>query len=104
MNVAESTMSLYENGKREPDFDTLLKISEYLEASIDYLLGNDKIKKPANEGELLEDEQSLLELYRRISGKSKDSLIQMLALVDRIPDDKQSELLERLQFAIQTHL
>lgn len=43
VNVAESTMSLYENGKREPDFDTLSKIAFYLEVSIDYLLGNSDI-------------------------------------------------------------
>lgn len=40
VKVAESTMSLYENGKREPDFDTLLKIANYLDVSVDYLLGN----------------------------------------------------------------
>ena len=42
INVAESTMSLYENGKREPDFQTLLKISKYLNVSIDLLLCNEK--------------------------------------------------------------
>lgn len=40
IKVAESTMSLYENGKREPDFETLLKIANYLDVSVDYLLGN----------------------------------------------------------------
>ena len=34
VNVAESTMSLYENGKREPDYNTLLKIAEFLNVSI----------------------------------------------------------------------
>lgn len=41
IKVAESTMSLYESGKREPDFNTVLKISNYLGVSVDYLLGND---------------------------------------------------------------
>lgn len=39
VGVSESTMSNYETGKREPDFDTLRKFSEILEVSIDYLLG-----------------------------------------------------------------
>lgn len=43
VNVAESTMSLYENGKREPDFNTLLKISEYLEVSVNELFGLPRI-------------------------------------------------------------
>lgn len=44
INVAESTMSLYENGKREPDNTTLLNIAEYLNVSIDYLLGRNTLK------------------------------------------------------------
>jgi repressor LexA len=43
VNVAESTMSLYENGKREPDFKTILKIAEYLEVSVDELFGLPRI-------------------------------------------------------------
>lgn len=45
VNVAESTMSLYENGKREPDYNTLLKIAEFLNVSIDFLFGNDNDQK-----------------------------------------------------------
>ena len=41
INVAESTISLYENGKREPDYQTLSKMADFFEVSIDYLLGRD---------------------------------------------------------------
>ncbi|MBQ8388791.1 MAG: helix-turn-helix domain-containing protein [Clostridia bacterium] len=43
--VAESTMSLYENGKREPDYRTLVKIAEFLNVTTDYLLGQEDNKK-----------------------------------------------------------
>lgn len=39
IGVAESTISLYENGKRQPDNDILLKLAEYFNVSVDYLLG-----------------------------------------------------------------
>ena len=39
VNVAESTMSLYETGKREPDFKTLLAIAEQLGVSVNDLFG-----------------------------------------------------------------
>ena len=39
-NLGESTISLYESGKRTPDFQTLTKISNYFGVSTDYLLGN----------------------------------------------------------------
>lgn len=50
IKVAESTMSLYENGKREPDFETLLKIAKYLDVSVDYLLGNATEQPPRKQG------------------------------------------------------
>ena len=38
VGVAESTISQYETGKREPDYEILLKLSEFLGVSVDYLL------------------------------------------------------------------
>ena len=42
VGVAESTISLYENGKRQPDNATLIRIAEYFGVSTDYLLGRDE--------------------------------------------------------------
>ena len=39
IGVAESTISQYETGKREPDNETLLRLGEYFGVSVDYLLG-----------------------------------------------------------------
>lgn len=39
IGMAESTISLYENGKREPDTTTLIKIADCLNVSVDDLLG-----------------------------------------------------------------
>ena len=46
VGVAESTMSLYENGKREPDFQTLRRIADCLDTDIDFMLGGDSGKNP----------------------------------------------------------
>lgn len=40
IGVGESTISQYENGKRQPDYETLHKIANYFDVSIDYLIGN----------------------------------------------------------------
>lgn len=37
-NVSNQTISFWENGSREPDLDTLIKIAEYFGVSIDSLL------------------------------------------------------------------
>ncbi len=39
MNLGESTISQYESGNREPSFDILIRIADYFNVSIDYLLG-----------------------------------------------------------------
>lgn len=49
LGLAESTISLYETGKRQPDFETLSKIAEYFNVSVDYLLGNSDIRNPYKE-------------------------------------------------------
>ncbi|HFD2043955.1 TPA: helix-turn-helix domain-containing protein [Clostridium perfringens] len=40
LNVTKTAVSNWENNKREPDIQTLIKISKYFNVSIDYLLGN----------------------------------------------------------------
>ena len=39
IGVAESTISKYETGKRQPDNETLLKLGEALDVYVGYLLG-----------------------------------------------------------------
>lgn len=42
MNIKRSTYSLYESGKREPNIDTLQKIANFHNISIDELLTNEE--------------------------------------------------------------
>lgn len=39
LSLGESTISFYESDKREPDYDTLKKIADFFEVSVDYLMG-----------------------------------------------------------------
>lgn len=52
IGVAESTMSLYETGKRKPDPETLSRLADYFNVSVDYLLGRDEEQpKPMEDAE-----------------------------------------------------
>lgn len=42
LNITKQAYSLYELGKREPDFETLLKLGEYFDVSTDYILRDEK--------------------------------------------------------------
>ena len=51
LGVAKNTVSQWENGKRQPDFETLCNLSKLYNVSIDELLGNERflnIQMPQN--------------------------------------------------------
>lgn len=39
LNIKQNTYSQYENGKREIPLDTLWKLADYYNTSVDYLIG-----------------------------------------------------------------
>ena len=46
LNISRESISYYENGKREPSLDLLVKMSEYFNVSINYLItGKEFVKK-----------------------------------------------------------
>lgn len=54
LGISRQAYSNYEAGKREPDFETLLKLGEYFDCSVDYLIGNKK--DPARRGEVSDED------------------------------------------------
>lgn len=45
LNISREALSHYENGKRSPDIEMLLKLSDYFGVSIDYLIRGEEYKK-----------------------------------------------------------
>ena len=48
LNMNQNSVSRYETGEREADYETLIKIADYFNVSIDYLLertDNPKVNK-----------------------------------------------------------
>lgn len=41
LGVKQSTFTNWENGKREPNFETLIKLADLLEVSVDWLFGRE---------------------------------------------------------------
>lgn len=46
LSIGESTVSFYESGKRQPDYETLIRLAEVFNVSVDYLLGRTEHKAP----------------------------------------------------------
>lgn len=76
IGVAESTISQYETGKREPDFETLLKIAEYFNVSTDYLLRGSIFQEEPTLDEQLEGVDFALwgEIKELTDGQKEDIL------------------------------
>lgn len=45
-NVRKGTVSNWENGNRFPDENTLIKLADYFDVSVDYLLGRSNKRQP----------------------------------------------------------
>lgn len=46
LSISREALSYYENGKRSPDLAMLVRLSEYFDVSIDYLIrGNEFVSK-----------------------------------------------------------
>ncbi|OAK06123.1 transcriptional regulator [Bacillus wiedmannii] len=45
LGIARTTYAMYEQGNREPDYNTLIKLATFFKVSIDYLLGTTEIRQ-----------------------------------------------------------
>lgn len=70
IGFSQSAITTWENQTREPGINALIKVAEYFNVSVDYLIGKpntknfaQKIEKPAD---LSDDELTLIEKYRRL--------------------------------------
>ena len=79
LGITRSAYSNIENDNRDPDTKTLLKLADYYNVSVDYLLGRETQKKePAA---IFEDERQaeLNAIFERMPDEeSKDKLIQLV--------------------------
>lgn len=77
LQIQRPTYSRYENGEREPDFETVLKMSDVLEVSVDYLLG--RTDSPISFDDQLSDE--LFALYGEVHDLSNEEKQKVLDFI-----------------------
>ena len=71
-----SVYSRYENGKREPSVDVLLKLSKLYSVSVDYLIGNDG----AFDTSITKNEATLIEAMRHADERAQRDALVLLEL------------------------
>lgn len=74
LNRTNTCISMYEQGRRMPDYETMLQISELFNVSMDYLYEKEAPAEP----ELTEAEAALLVLFRQIPPERQQIYLQLL--------------------------
>lgn len=86
LRMSYGTIGMYETGKREPDFSTLLTIAEYFGVTVDYLLGrtdDPRGKAPVSFEELgsgWEDRMDRILMDQGLSDEERAMIIDLVRL------------------------
>lgn len=74
LNVSQKMISAYETGKSEPSVETLKKLANIFNTSVDYIIGFSDIRQPIDkivQATLTEEECALLDGFRTFDKKHK---------------------------------
>jgi len=75
--VSQQSINKYENHNIEPDIDTMAKIADFFNTSIDYLVGHSDVRRKierVQEYALNEGEAQLIDSYRKLSASQRESI------------------------------
>lgn len=76
INLSPSTIAMYETGKRKPDTDTLQRIADYFNVSVDYLLGRTGERSPADKIKAApSDDPELADFWEKLSQREDLQLL-----------------------------
>ncbi len=91
IGVSPSTISMYEVGQREPDFETEEKIADYFNIDLNTLRGKD-VESPAATPALSPDREELLANYDNLNEEGQQKVREYAAdLVDSGKYEKESK-------------
>ncbi len=79
IGVSESAISQYENGKREPGYETLIKLACLFNVSADYLLGIEE----KDDMSISEKDLELLKVYKAAKQSDKDHINALVKAIDK---------------------
>ena len=80
LHISQQSVYKYENDITSPDIETLIRMADYFNTSVDYLINRTDIPhkiEPVTDTMLNNDELHLIKRYQKLEKKQKD-LIKML--------------------------
>lgn len=93
-NLGKTAISLYETNKRDPDKETLWKLADLFDVSVDYILGRSDIRKRDEEMKIIKDEEipedlrklevEEIAMSKKIKGLPKEQKDAILRLIESL--------------------
>lgn len=74
IGVSQQSINKYENHNIEPDIGTLIRIADYFDTSVDYVIGHSTVRhkiENVTDYELNTEESCLVNKFRKLSKKQK---------------------------------
>ena len=93
LGISRGTIGMYEIGKRDPDTETLKKIAQYFNVSIDYLLGNSNDKN-IDESKISEIDKKLIDDITSLDDdlkKEAEKYIELLKIKQNLDKNKDEQ-------------
>lgn len=78
--ISNGTIAMWETDKRQPDSDTLIKLADFFNVSVDYLLGRPETYINSTDSEL----NHLISIWHSLSTTSK---LRLVAYADGLRDN-----------------
>lgn len=81
IGVSQQSINKYENHNIEPDIETLIRIADYFNTSVDYLIGHTSVKhkiENVTAYELNAEESRIVDNYRKLSKKQRSCVVTVI--------------------------
>lgn len=94
IDVARTTYAMYEQGHREPDYETLQRIADYYDVTIDYLLGrseNPRMTVDDEEFQAFANDPDMQRWYRQLPESDEEDLRKLRQMWDIIKGDSKNK-------------
>lgn len=82
IGVSQQSVNKYENHNIEPDIETLIRIADYFNTSVDYLIGHTSVRRRVeivHSYELNSEEGKLIDGFRRLTPRQKHGISLVVA-------------------------
>ena len=75
IGLSQQSIHKYETQLIEPDISTLIKLADYFDTTVDYLIGRDKQEEQSVKEDINTEEASLIKSFRHLTKEEKESII-----------------------------